>query len=857
MIRAVVSDVAFGPLVLLAAACCGFGSCSPVGLVGEACSEAPCAPGLICAASGLCEEPPAPPPPPCQQDSECALDGDASGRVCEAGVCRFRDCFVDAQCGNRICVDGTCTPRIVCVNDDACSDDGLCVDNVCRPPCLADDDCALSVGGIGLQACIDGECRQRCLGDATCVGGGLCEDNVCVEPACAEADDCGDGNFLCDGGRCTTFTPCANDAECFDPNFECVTDLEPARCVERPTCRSDAECVPEGLCLERHCRPVEGCSLEEPCSRATDECLGARCVRRPLCRSGADCEADERCVELACVQAPAPSAPVALEVADAVGACGASCRRMLVVGEQLELFVQGYDELGSPIEAAFALDVAAEGVATLEPTSRGAVLEAVAPGQVRVTIGDVDVDVVVVEPAAVDDLVVLIHERDGGAPPSGTLIHTDRVVAVDPSGVARFENPSGLVDVVARAPDGRGVGVVGIAGRGSVVRLALPAPVSTSSAEVAPLSVTVTSTGDETGPVGLGLVLPSVGSAEELILSRLLGDVVVAPLVVPVIGEIPVGLPSSLTAEATLQLLGVQNLRPRAEVVTAAGPTFVLAFEDRREQDVIIGLALGGDPLQFALELLAASETADAALTAVGPLASRPLVADATDRDGDGDAIELVPDFVGGTAIEVRPGRPPQERAAVVVAQPEGAVATVVVAGLVLPGRLVPTGASLVRAGQESEGPLLATTLKAVPPPAGLATAQRFVAVIAAFDDDRLRSRAVVVSDALPTGAEVGALLEPPSGARLLADLPAPGDLTALLPSVDGADLVRLRLRDELGVIDLYAASTPSLRVPRGIGAARCEQLDAFSVGGLAALLPGRVGRIDVMATKAASAPAD
>ncbi len=856
MIRGAVSDLARWPLVVFVAACGGLGSCSPVGFVGDTCRDAPCAPGLVCGVSGLCEEPPAPPPPPCQQDSECVLDGDASGRVCEDGVCRFSDCFVDAQCGNRICVDGTCAQRIACVNDEACSDDGLCIDNVCRPPCLSDDDCALSVGGIGLQACIEGECRQRCLGDATCVGGGLCEDNVCVEPACAEADDCGDGNFLCDGGRCATFTPCATDDECFDPNVECATDLEPARCIERPTCRSDAECGLEGLCLERHCRPVDGCSLENACRRATDECIGARCVRRPLCRSGADCELDERCVELACVPAPVPVEPAQLEVADAVGPCGAGCRRVLVVGEELELLVQGYAESGAPIEAAFALEVAVEGIATIERTSRGAVIAATAPGQVRVGIGGVDIDVVVIEPARIDEFVVLIQERDGGPPPNGTLVHTDRVIAVDASGVARLENPAETSHVVARSPDGRGVGVVAIAGRGSLVRLALPSPQS-SSVDVAPLSVTVTSTGDETGPVGLGLVLPSVGSAAELTVARLLGDVVVAPLVVPVIGEIPVGLPSSMTAEATLQLLGPQNLRPRAEVLTAAGPTFVLALEDRREQDVIIGLALGGDPLQFALELLAASETADVALSAVGTLAARALVADASDRDGDGDATELVPDFAGGPAIDVRPGRPPQERGAVVAIPPEGAVATVVLAGVVLPGRLVPTGASILRAGLNDQGSPPATTLKAVPPPQGLATARRMIAVIADFGDERVRSRAIVVADALPTDAQVGALLAPPSGARLLADLPSPGELTALLPTVDGADLVRLLLRDEEGVIELYAAPTPSLTIPSGIGDARCERLDAFSVGGLAALSAGRVGAIDVLATKAASAPAD
>jgi hypothetical protein len=856
VIRVVVSDLAIG--LLLVSLGGGLSSCSPVGLVGDDCTAAPCAPGLVCGATGRCEEPPAPPPPPCQQDADCVLDGDASGRVCDAGVCRFDDCFVDAQCGTRICVDGTCAPRIPCVDDEACGDDGLCVDNVCRPPCLADDDCALSVGGIGLQACIEGQCRQRCLGDATCVGGGLCEDNVCVEPACVESAECGDGNFLCEGGRCASFTPCRTDEECFDPNFECAVDLEPARCIERPTCRSDAECGLQALCLERHCRPVEGCSVAEPCTRATDECLASRCVRRPLCRSGADCAADERCVELTCVAAPDPIPAARVEVADAFGPCLERCRRVVVVGERLELLAQGYDDAGGPIEAQLPLVLSIEDVVTIESAPVGAVLHALAPGQVSVDVGGVELELVVVEPAAVDELMVVVQEADGSAPPSGTFARADRVVELDERGVARFSGAATVGAVVARTPDGRGVGVVGVSG-GVTVRLALPAPAPASApvADLAPLSVTVTSTGDETGPVGLGLVLPSVRSATELTVSRLLGDVVVAPLIIPVIGEIPVGIPSSLTAEATLQLLGAQSLRPRAEVVVAAGPAFVLAVEDRREQDVIIGLALGGDPLAFARELLVASETADVALAAAGVLEGRPLVEDAADRDGDGDATERVPDFVGGPAIEVRPGRPPQERGAFSAAPPRGAVATIVVAGLVLPGRLVPTGASVLRGALDEQGQPIAETFKAVPPPPGLATSRRLLALIADFDDERLSSRAVLVDEALPRGAPLGALLDPPTGARLLAGIPSPGDRTALLPTVVGADLVRLRLRDESGVVELYAAPVPSLQLPPGIGEAFCERLDAFVVGGLAALSAGSVGAIDVVATKAASAPAE
>jgi hypothetical protein len=843
-------------LVVVLAGVVGVG-CSPVGQKGDPCDDAPCAPGLICTDDGLCDEAPPPPPPPCVEDSECVLDGDASGRVCDDGVCRFDDCATDAQCGTRICVEGTCAPRIPCVDDDQCDGGDLCIDNACRPPCRADDDCGLGIGGFGLQACVEGRCLQRCLGDGTCLGGGLCEDNVCVEPECAESADCGDGNVLCDGGRCTTFTPCATDDECFDPNLECAVDLEPARCIERPLCRSDGECGAAGICLELHCRPAEVCAVDDDCARDVDECVGGRCVRAPACRSGADCAVDERCVNLACVPAPAPAAAARIDVADAFGPCRESCRRLLFVGERLDLLAQGYDDAGLPIEAELPLVVDDDAIATVEPAAVGAVVTAVAPGTVTLGVGGVVIDVVVVAPAGPAELVVAVAEADGAAPPAGlALLAGGSLATVDAVGVARVADLAGPVEVMARAADGRGVGVVGLEGAGTTLRLPLPSA-ATTSASTAPLSVTVTSTGDETGPVGLGLVLPSVSSPAELTLGRLLGDVVQAPLTLPIIGELPVGLPSAMTAEATLQFLGAQNLRERAEVIVAPGPAFVLAIEDRREQDVIVNLAFGGDPLAFALELLGASETADVAIAEPGLVDARDAVPDAADRDGDGNTAELIPDFGGAPLVDVRPGRPPQERGAVAALLPEGAVAGVVVAGFVLPGRIVPAGASVLRGLVDGDGAALPESFKAVPAPAGLARARRSVAVVADFGDEALSSRAFIVGDALPVEARAGALLAPPTGARLLLDLPAPGDATALLPTVEGADLLRLRLRDEDGVVDLYAAPTASLTVPKGVGPAALQGLDAFVVGGLAALSAGQPGAVDVVATKAASAPAE
>lgn len=832
-------------------------ACAPFGQRGDACDDAPCAPGLICTQDGICDEPPPPPPPPCADDSECLLDGDASGRVCDEGVCRFDDCALDAQCGTRICVDGTCAPRVPCVNDGQCEGGDLCVDNACRPPCRADDDCGLNLGGIGLNACVEGRCLQRCFGDGTCFGGGVCEGNICIEPECAEAADCGDGDVLCESGRCTSFTPCAADPDCFDPNLECAVDEEPARCVERPLCRADADCGLEGICLGEHCRPAEGCFVAADCASDDDECVGGRCVRRPPCRQSADCADGERCVNLRCVAAPAPVTAAAIEVADAWGPCGAGCRRLLFVGERLDVLAQGYDGDGRPVEATIAADSADDDLVGVVAARAGVQLEAKAPGTSVVTIGGVPLTIVVV--ARADDtgareVVVAVIEADGVAAPAGTRVTVGGATEdVDAAGVVRFAPaPSGPV-IFVRAPDGRGVAYGAAVDAGSF-RLTLPS--LSPLANPAPLNVTVTSTGDETGPVGLGLVLPSVGSPGELTLTRLLGDIVQAPLTLPIIGVLPVGVPSSMTVEATLALVGQQNLRPTAETLVAAGPAFILALEARREQDTLIALALGGDPLAFALELLGDSETADLAIAAAGTIDARALVADTADRDGDGNTAEPVPDFAGAPTLDVRPSQPPQERGALTASLPDGASTGVVIAGFVLPGRLVPAGASILRGLENFEGVPLSESFRAVAASAGLALAPRSLAVVADFGDDALRSRAFLVGDSLPTDARLGRLLSPPTGGRVIADVPAPGDVTALLPTVVGADLLRLRLQDADGVVDVYVAPSGSVRLPENLaGETTLQRVDAFVVGGLAALGVGLPGAIDVVATKASSAP--
>ena len=844
--------------VLLAGAwALALSSCTPFGLKGDDCRDGPCAPGFVCNDDAVCDDPPPPPPPPCTVELDCALDGDASGRVCEDGVCGFAACTIDAQCGTRLCIGGTCAPRVTCLNDGQCDDGALCVDNACRPACVADADCGVSLGGFGLNTCVDGRCLARCLNDATCIGGGICEGNICITEQCQQPADCDGDNVLCTAGRCETFTPCASDEGCFDANLRCDLEGDPVRCVERPLCRNDAACGIDGICLDDHCRPVDGCFDDADCSDLDDECVGGRCVRQPACRSEVDCDAGQRCVNLRCVDAPAPVAASATRVGDAVGLCAiGGCQRVLFVGESLTMNAQAYDEAGAPLDTTMTARSDNTAVIDVDAFANQATLRALTAGHTNVLMGDVVVDIVVVEPADADELVVVVVDSDGGAVAGANVVIDGVVIVANDDGVVRLPGVPVQPSIAARASDGRGVVLVGEAPLLGSWRL--PLPPAASPAGVPVVAVTVTSTGDETGAVGLGLIVPTVSSPGELSMARLLGEVVNAAITVPVIGELPVALPETMSLEATLPLVGQQIIRARAEAVVAEGPSFVLALEDRAEQNTVINLALGGDPVDFALTLLGNSETVDATIVSTGVQTRAALVADRDDRDGDGNVNELVPPFAAAAVVDVRPSQSPLERSAVLAVLPDGATDGLILAGFTVPGALVPAGATIVRQLVNFEGVPLAESFKAVAAPVGLARAGRWVAVVAAFDDDSLASRAMVRSRALPTSATFGALLAPPTGARLVDDLPGPGDRTVLLPDTDG-DLIRLHGRDDDGAIDVITSPGSSRQLPGGFfaGSVRLERTDVFVVGGVSRLQagPGPLS-LDEVADKAAAAPA-
>ena len=846
--------------VLFAVVFAVVGACSPVGGRGSSCDDGPCAPGLVCTDEHVCADPPEPPEPPCDTVDDCALNGDASGRDCVDGVCGFLACTLDAQCGNRICVDGFCEGIQPCFTDGGCDDGDLCVDNACRPPCLQDEECGVAIGGIALQVCVEGVCLQRCLNDATCFGGGVCDNNVCVVAECNELFGCAGDNVECVDGRCEPFTPCETDEGCFDPNLRCDLETDPPRCVERPLCFNDAACGGGGICLDTHCRPVSGCLDTSDCLDVDDECVGGRCVNAPACRAAADCDAGQACDNLRCVVADELDDRLGI-VADAAGVC-AGCDRVLVVGESSVFTSQAYDVAGQPVLAAVNVISTDRAVAAATVDGNATIVDALAPGVAHVEFDNDVARVTVVEAAAVDEVVVLVVGADGG-PVEGAVVTfavsgaADVVGVSDVDGVARAV-VAGVVDnIVARAADGRGVGVIlAEAVAGTSWRLPLPDSLVVDSA--APVRVTVASTGDELGPVGLGLAVGTVARTSAVSLDALLGDDVTAALAVPIIGTLPVTVPSALSLTATLPLVGDQVVRAAAEVVVVGGPAFVLALEGRRDNDTLTSLALGGDLRAFALELFEQSETLDAQLAPLGNITALPLVVDADDRDGDGNTSEGVADFAAGLQTTISPSQGPSERSSVVVRLPDGISQAVVVAGFDLPGRFVPAGVGILRGLRNFEGLPLPESFKAVPSTAVLSRARRAVVVTADLDDDTQTSRLTVRGARLPALADLGALLAPPDGAFVVDDLPVPGARSVLVPEgIDEGDidLVRLRVVDNVGVVDLYSARTGAVRLPSAMGSARLQRTTVLRAGGLRVLRTGDgPTHIDDVATALASA---
>ncbi|MCP4504014.1 MAG: hypothetical protein GY822_29165 [Deltaproteobacteria bacterium] len=833
------SSLLFLPLVAF------FGGCHPLAQEGESCEDAPCVAGLVCF-DEVCIAPSEPEPVvvECEVANDCAIEGSTSGRDCVDGQCVFMDCFVDAQCGDRICKEGQCADAVSCSENTDCKEEERCIDGLCRAPCQGDGDC-----GGAFEVCQDGECVTQCVIDLLCFGG-LCEEGVCTDPQCADDGDC-DALQACNSGRCESYTPCVIDEDCFDPDFLCN---EEQRCEERPVCAVDADCGVTSICRSGHCRPVDACSDNSSCDD-DEECLAGRCVNQPGCRADSDCDGGNVCAGSRCVP-PELASATTLVVETAHGLCRAdgsgACSLVLFAGEQSNLRVGAFSESGEPTLATLTSSLLDENVGTVAANGSGLTLSASATGETSLVLSGVegashDALAVRILPSSTVALAVLVVDGLSGLPLEGAEVMAgDTISTTAASGVASF-----LVAPSAVSNPSVGVFIAGHVGQWlmdapmtGVLRFVLE-PFSATTQQGAGYRVDVESTGDELGPVGIGIAIAPLQSAEDASLENVFGGVFNTAVEVPILGSLPVPLPAAVSLSTSLPLVGAQVVKDFSFVTSTGGPTLALVLEQRDEQQALFNLILGGDVTDIALNLAAASEGMDADIAFLGALPAVDFLADGdnsdgvTDVDGDGDVNELVPDYFAAEPISARPSVSPAERVGLIVPQLPASARASALATMghdVVGVGFVPHGVGVVNARGDGQ----TQQVKVIGPNAAWSTSSRRVAVHAVFDDAARSSFAHVSLESFGPTVSVPALLDVPEGTLLLEGVPAPGDRLVALPTVNGASTFFLTFDD--GVVEWQVA------VPATDSGGRSIQLPASIVGStllrvqacdLAGLTPG------------------
>lgn len=761
----------------------------PLALEGRSCRSAPCVAGLVCVQE-VCVQPEPTLVSGCDTDDDCVWKGSSDGRACEEGVCVFAACAFDVQCGRRICDDGRCAELDVCLDNSDCGAPRRCREGVCRSPCAADADCPV-FGGF-LQTCVDGDCLQRCFGDVTCFGR-ICEENLCVEPACTDDAACSDqGSFFCDAGRCVQFTPCALDADCFDPDYRCNAL---GRCEERPACRVDGECD-AGLCINRHCRDADRCTEDAGCA-GSRECIAGRCVDAPACRSSMACSAGEMCHVGRCV-------PRAL--GDVARVEGEVAAQVAFVGHAVAAVAQAYADDGLPVVADYrwsgAVGTGPRATVLCEapgPVSLGVEVRGRAGAAQVVDLGTV----ACVAPAGALSVLV-VDGRDGSPVPGATVWAEDVEAGVTNVAGALFLEGFEGGAVGARSVDGRGVVVIDAAPGRLYLALpalpALPALAAPDTGDVAGVRVRVQGDGGESEPVGISLALPAVPHARAATLEAIFGPPFPAAVDVPLLGALAFELPAGVMLDATLPLLGLQEVKEVAFVEMPPGPAQVLAYEARYPQGALLELAVGADPLEVVLDLAAGAEGMDAALVGAGVLAAIPRVQDGDltdgveDVDGDGDLAERVPDWFAFRELEVVPVTPPTERVGLVVSRPPQAsdLRMFAVCGVELPARFMPLGVTAVFGLAQSAAS--SEQIKVLAAPASLAGQERACAIHAVSRDGASSSVALARAAAFGARVAAGGLLAPPSGAFVLEGTSASERASVVVPVVPAADAISLEL---------------------------------------------------------------
>lgn len=805
--------------------CVKTSSCGATRCHGNHCEQKTCTAQADCAPNAICQGGKCVPQPSCGPGDPVCPMGTVCNRQtmrCEAGMMcnRPMDCPMGEDCQN-----GVCVMVQSCTDSSDCPSDQRCNRMVCGPPCTMNADC----GGRFVCNTTTGECQARCLGDNTCPADQICQMNLCIPAECGADADCTTtgttAHRRCDGeermhGRCVDFVPCTpGTMGACPPNNTCNAA---GQCEELPGCIGDRNCDPGEFCGDGHCQPTTGCAAMS-CPSGFD-CVADRCVPG-ACRGPTDCPTmGQVCISGQCQLPPPPTGVTRVQIITPAGVVRpAGTYRFTAIA---------FNQAGDAVPGVtFIWASTSTAVATIDASGRATGGTRAGVTQITAAVDIGGGQLVTSPPVSLTNVgqlpegalrVTVISDQSGLAVSGASVeIRAGNAAPVllqtDARGLAVFQgipDPTSY-DVTVASANFDFVSALSLSARDITIAL----PVRTVPTEAAGLSGTVDlSQVGSSGAVGFALsgssfASPLIGTEPGAVFGN---EFFRVQLPIPQIPPIP--LPASATADFDFMGTPVP-IKDHYYARTTPGTRAAWSFGGRLD----INLMGGGmtNPTDILGAALPYFQLFDHAVRQGIISASIPTVPDSRDLDGDGDAMELFPDYANFPTVALRPNVAQSLRYQMVVnnarlpfVENGNANALIVLSGTMLPGSgFVPLGLDGLQ-DDGGSGVVPSFTTRIAPAHAGLEVGSYAVMAMAirivAGAIPGPGSTRLFLSPTLPTAVDfTDGWIDAPRNSEISR---ATREVT--VGTVAGADLVRLVFRGQSGGWQVYAPAGRTVVVP-------------------------------------------
>ncbi len=590
--------------------------------------------------------------PECRSNAECD-----DGFLCQGGSC-VEDDNNRVNNTNNLNNSNNLNNALPCEDDSECKDDEFCGNGFCLPA-----GCNIPDAPFCRQwECDDSGCSEEiCI--TRCPPGLTPEVCDCVEAPCMVDSECDDGSICTDEGRCG---PCTSDDQCGEEEV-CTEGL----CVPELTCNSDADCPADKVCNnEGYCVDRPECLLDQDCG--DDElCIGGSCTLAPECRADLDCPDGFECIAGNCFEAlcRGPGDCENGQLCDA-GECidppiAASCfvatpNGVITANQTVALEAFALDANGNGIAATFSWTSSAPQVASVDSTgvrALGGASAGVATFTATLASGTPvmcsgSAQLTNPGPVTPNQLRVLVVHAETGAPINGATVVVGTSSATTANGgIAPFPQQTGAFDISVFHPDYNYLTLQGV--QSNDVRIPL-AP-QRGSGPIAGLTGEFDMSGvGSSGNINVGLAGASIaGGLTDLDLFAILGEPFVAGINIPGIVNQDFPVPGGLVAYGRVFGFNIDIKRTYYASATG-GARFAWGLAGKIPAQDLFDLGQGGGGNDILTTILPLFNRFDHIAQPI-LLNEQPRIMDTADINGNGDTMEMVPNYGAFPTVDLRP----------------------------------------------------------------------------------------------------------------------------------------------------------------------------------------------------------